>query len=117
MRVFTEDIEGIDVPIIFIAGKCAKDNQTLVLESSSKDLWFHLADFPSAHLVAKIDSEMLNKDQLRLIIKRGSSLLKSVSNKQKSMPNLGIHYTYIENVRPTDVDGLVELESFKTITI
>jgi predicted ribosome quality control (RQC) complex YloA/Tae2 family protein len=117
MRYFEETIDTIDISILYIAGKNAKENQQLTLESLNKDLWFHLADYPSAHLVCKINDQEFTRIQLVKIVERGARLLKSISNKQKSMPNLSVHYTYMENVENTDVDGLVNITSFKTIII
>lgn len=115
MRTFVETFNSIELPIIYIAGKCDKENTALILESDKMDLWFHLTDYPSAHLICKINNIILDKVQLNKIVKRGAILLKSISKKYKSITNLSITYTFIKNVNVTLIDGLAEIIDFKII--
>lgn len=116
MRIFNEIIEHLSEIIIFIAGKNDKENHILVNDSLSNDLWFHVADYPSAHLVAQIDNKDLTKDELGYIIKRGACLLKSIS-KQKNINKLEIQYTYIKNIEITEPIGSVLINEHKSIFI
>lgn len=116
MFISTISLNFLTEPIEFMCGKNAKENQELVLMSDPGDLWFHLEDGPSAHLVLKTNDLSLNKKQIKKIAKCGAMELKKLS-KSKNVKKLPIHYTYISNVETTDTDGLVIIKNFKSIII
>ena len=45
-------IDNITIPVLI--GKNAVHNTQLVSEANDDDLWFHVTDKPSAHIIAKI---------------------------------------------------------------
>ncbi|KAJ1431457.1 hypothetical protein B484DRAFT_395469 [Ochromonadaceae sp. CCMP2298] len=100
----------------FVLGTCAKENQQLILAARSEDMWFHVADSPSAHLVAKIHGLPRSKKQLHKIVKRGACLLKGAS-KEKHVKSLKILYAFMKDVQPTEVDGLVTLAACKAVFV
>ena len=68
-----------------ILGENAEENQHLVLNSNANDYWAHISDHPSAHAI------ICNPSGSRVnikIIKRACCLIKSASNKCKSISKL-----------------------------
>ena len=80
-------------------GKNRFENVDLINTSDPDDLWFHIADVPSAHLVVKMSPEVYNDKMLyKLYVKKGAELSKSISTKYRNASNLKIVYTKIQNV-------------------
>lgn len=94
---------------IFIKDKCyeivigqnAKENDVLIKESHPMDLWFHLSNVPSAHLVLRSKGDKIP----RRYINEVSGML--FENNKKYMGNTNVIYTEIRNVKRTDVPGCV----------
>ena len=92
---------------IFI-GENEDDNQTLVLNSDPDDYWTHISGYPSAHAVIRNPgcSRVPSK-----IIKRACCIIKSSSNRCKSIPKLQFDVCRISNLITSDKPGLVTLIS------
>ena len=116
MYLFEEHFDFLEDLLIFTAGKNATENQTLLIAAEPTDLWFHVANVPSSHLIVKINDLKLTKIQKKKIITRAAILLKSIS-KQNNISKLEIIYTNVDNVMLTDIDGLVNIVKFKSIVI
>ena len=43
---YLENINNIDIPILFIAGQTKTENNQLIIDAYEEDLWFHLNDYP-----------------------------------------------------------------------
>jgi len=100
-------------------GKNQAGNDYLVRNSLKNDLWFHLSDFSSAHIIASIHdiNNILTKEEFDSIILYCSTLLFKISHKHNKNP-LKIVYTYIKNLTLTSTLGLVELnDNVNYITI
>lgn len=82
-------------------GKNMYENVELIDVSEPDDMWFHIADVPSAHLVMKMPADC-TPQMVAFYVKQGAVLLKSVSSKYKSTPNLQVVYTRIKNVQHVD---------------
>lgn len=108
---FTQINENIE----FMIGKNQQDNFKIIDMANPTDLWFHLDDYPSCHVIAKLP-EVISKKDLMYIVKRGALLCKQNSN-YKSVKDLNIIYTYIKNVKKTDVVGCVKTTNTKIICI
>lgn len=101
----------------YIIGKSAQDNTDQILLSDPKDIWFHLRDSSSAHLILRNPHE-LELAQLRKsgeIYKHALELKKK--SKYRKQCNLAITYTYIEHVAVTSTPGLVRLAKQCTIVV
>lgn len=111
-------IPKLSQEITFLIGSNAQDNVNIITSSKPTDIWFHVADYPSAHVVAQIpESLALEPNKILLpIITQGAVICKQVS-KYASKPKLSITYTKILNVHPTDKVGTVNLSSSKEIII
>ena len=98
-------------------GKTQLENDNIVRISPQSALWFHLKDFPSAHVV--VTNIMKPGKYDNAVIIRAATLVKDgakggVSNLQK----VSINYLPIKNVKRTDVLGQVILtKTPKTIRI
>ena len=116
--MFTEEISFVflDEPITVIAGKDALQNQQLILDSDENDMWFHVANYPSSHLVMKIHNIKLSKKELRKVVVQGARQLKKLS-KYSSIKNLEFNYTLIKNVKITNIIGRVTINNYKSIVI
>lgn len=117
MKYETRYIASLGIDIEFKLGKNAADNFDIIESSQTNDIWFHIDDHSSCHVIASIpDDTNFNKKQLLYIIKQGAILCKQHS-KYKSQQNVSIIYTYIKNVTMTNIIGSVITENTKTIKI
>jgi len=102
-------------PIEFLIGKNEKDNFNIIDMSGPNDLWFHLSDYPSCHVIAKLP-ENIHKENLKYIIKKGAILCKQ-NSKYKSEKDISIIYTFIKNIKKTEKIGCVISTNTKNISI
>ena len=105
---FPQIMGGIDIQ--YLIGKNAKDNFRIIDLAKPTDLWFHVEDKPSCHVIAIVPEEVIKftKD-LRYIIKQGCVLCKQHS-KYASEKNLPIIFTTADNVIKTKTPGMVETD-------
>ena len=108
-------IATLNESIKYIIGKNSQNNFDIIDHSNENDIWFHLKDYPSTHVVVKINKNY-NKKELKYILKQGSILCKQ-NSKYKSMKNISIVYTKIKNVQKTSILGTVEISNEKIINI
>jgi len=99
-------IPKIKLNIKFLVGKNANDNFNIIDQSDENDLWFHINDAPSCHVIACIHQYNINKKDLKYVIKQGGIICKKHS-KYKSDKNIGIIYTNIKHVQKTNISGSV----------
>ena len=111
-------IPKLNLDITFVIGQNATENFQIIDDSQPNDLWFHVAEFPSCHVIAKINDVMssINRKDIKYIVKQGAILCKQYS-KYKSVKNLDINYTEINNVQKTSVVGSVITSNTKIIKI
>jgi predicted ribosome quality control (RQC) complex YloA/Tae2 family protein len=111
-------IPKLNQEITFLIGSNAQDNIDIITSAKPTDIWFHVADYPSAHVVAQIPESLANSPNKILlpIITQGAVLCKQVS-KYAGMRKLAINYTKIIHVHPTDTVGTVNLSTSKEIII
>ena len=113
----TEIILVSAMEMTYHIGVSAQDNFDLIDASSPQDIWFHVQDLPSCHVVAVMpENEKLDKNKMRALVKQGAVICKKHSN-YASHKNLPIVYTKIENVQKTDTIGSVVTSNTKTIII
>ena len=110
-------LQGKSIEVQFIIGNCAQDNFDAIDISGPDDIWFHVRDGSSCHVIAKMPAgEKLDKKMMRYIIKQGALLCKQES-RYKSSKNLAIIYTKLHNVQKTDIIGSVIADPVSTIFI
>jgi predicted ribosome quality control (RQC) complex YloA/Tae2 family protein len=89
-------------------GQSREENTELVNTSDPENIWFHVANAPSSHVVLKTTCKV--KEVPLQVIKRCACLCKSHS-KSKSVPKCDIIYTQIENIESTEIVGQVNTDS------
>lgn len=133
-RTVTRYIHSLHLNVVFKVGKDAASNHQIIDESDKNDLWFHVNNTSSCHVIAcfknirfnryddelpnyyDIDFDLLNKTQKKQIVKQGALLCKQYSRLSKQK-NVEIIYTKIENVYKTEPIGSVIAYKTKTISI
>jgi predicted ribosome quality control (RQC) complex YloA/Tae2 family protein len=117
MKKITKYIDCINSDIVFKIGENSQDNFDIIDDSLPDDIWFHVNNLPSAHVIASIPlGKKLDKKQLGKIITQGAVICKQYS-RYASQKNLNIIYTKIKFVKKTETLGSVETSIAKTITI
>jgi predicted ribosome quality control (RQC) complex YloA/Tae2 family protein len=117
MKYETRYVAALGLEIEFKIGQNAIDNIDVIESSNATDVWFHVSDQSSSHVVATIPHDIqLDKKQLMYIVKQGAILCKQHS-RYKSQKNVTIVYTTIQNVTPTNIPGTVTIQNSKTVTI
>ena len=109
-------VPGLNKVIQFYIGKNAKHNNQIIDAANDDDIWFHVKDLPSCHIIAVIPEDIIDKKDLRYIIKRGALLCKSRS-KYASIKKLDIIYTHVKNIIKTKIEGTVITTNEKIVTI
>jgi predicted ribosome quality control (RQC) complex YloA/Tae2 family protein len=133
-RLVTRFIPSLKINVVYKVGKNAHNNFELIDQAHPNDIWFHLKDVSSCHVIAclkniryttrndelpnyyDIDFDTLDKKDKQQIITQGALLCKQFS-KLKSEKNVEIIYTKIEDVHKTNVAGSVLTTNNKVITI
>ena len=120
MKTVSCFIHCIGTNIDFIIGGNAQENHDIIDEgynANENNLWFHISDKPSAHVISKIPKDLeLKKDEVKKIIKQGALICKTYS-KYKKEKNVSIDYTKIKNVEKCEEPGVVTLKDVKKIII
>jgi predicted ribosome quality control (RQC) complex YloA/Tae2 family protein len=96
------------------SGKSAKGNDKLLDESSPTDIWFHVADGPSSHIILSNPTEIAINKIPRQVIKRCACICKASA---KLSTKCAIIYTERANVEKTEILGRVTTTNVRTIQI
>jgi len=102
-------IPAIKQEIAFIIGQNATENDHLIEQSNDDDIWFHVDNKSSCHVVATVSENNITRKNMKYIIKQGALLCKMHS--YPSEKNLSIVYTKIKNIQSTNIPGQVTLLS------
>lgn len=110
-------IPTLNCSIPFSIGKDAQNNIEILKNADNNDIWFHLDNLSSCHVIAHIpENKTLNKKQKNKIIVQGALLCK-MRSKLKSDKNVGICYSEVKNVTFTDIPGTVNVSNKKIVFI
>ena len=96
------------------SGKSAKGNDKLLDESSPNDVWFHVADAPSSHIILSNPTNLAINKIPRQVIKRCACICKASA---KLSTKCAIIYTERANVEKTEILGRVTTTNVRTIQI
>lgn len=117
MKTEFVNVSGISEPIEFWIGCNAQDNFDMIDEAGQYDMWFHVNNESSGHVIARIsDNKELNKKLINKIIIQGGVICKKHS-KYKSKQDLEIVYARVFDIVKTHTPGKVILRSSKVFTI
>ena len=114
MKEETVYFDNIVFDVVYHIGTNAKDNFDVIDKGEPEGYWFHAKDMSSCHVVCNIP-DLVDKQGLRTIIKRGAQLCKQNTNKLMSLKDVEIIYTRIKHLTKTEIDGCVITKKEKTI--
>lgn len=86
-------------------GRNAGENDKIIQEASQNDVWFHLAAFPSCHLIISCSLNALTpslRNQCAQLVKNNT--------KYRDVPNLRVNFIEIKYVKRTEIPGRVILK-------
>jgi len=87
-------------------GENANENDKIIQEAEQNDVWFHLSNLPSCHVIIECSEEF---PLIPIMITYCAQLVKQ-NTKYKHYAKLKVSYTIIKNVNRTDVAGSVILK-------
>jgi predicted ribosome quality control (RQC) complex YloA/Tae2 family protein len=97
-----------------IIGKNKNDNFAIIDESVETDVWFHVENEPSCHVILQNTSKL--HDIPKQVIKRCAYLCK-INSKAKTQKKSIVIYTTINNVIKTDIPGQVTVTNVKSVFV
>jgi predicted ribosome quality control (RQC) complex YloA/Tae2 family protein len=102
--------EELDIHI----GKNAQENWDLIDNSDENDMWFHLADHPSPHVILK-SHFMKNKISSKTIAFCATKCKEN--SKMKNLNKITVIYTEIKNVSKADKVGAVFTKKISKVVV
>jgi len=96
-------------------GRFAQENWNLIDESNENDLWFHLDDISSPHVILKTNN--INKNKISKNVIKACAIYCKQYSKLKSNNNVSVIYTEIKNITKTNIVGSVITTNIKKIMI
>lgn len=103
-----------DCTYIVNVGQNAEENWKLIDQSAQNDIWFHVENHPSCHVVLSVNN---NKNvPHKSVLKRCATICKDGS-KLRSNHKVKIIYTFIKNVKKAKDIGSVYTTNDKNIII
>lgn len=109
-----EIFEHEQIKYEILIGENKQDNFNLIDLAKQTDLWFHVEDLASCHIILKTDKKI--REIPRQVIKRCAYLCK-INSKAKTLSKCQITYTTISNVTKSNIIGQVYVDKYKTISI
>ena len=117
MKTISRYISALGNNIEYIIGQHASDNFVIIDNSKEDDIWFHINNEPSGHVIVSIPENItFSKKQLRQIITQGALVCKE-NSKYKSQRNLEVVYAYVKNIEKTNIPGKVVITNSKIIFV
>ena len=96
-------------------GRNDKENWNLIDDSNQYDMWFHLDDNPSPHVVLACKNDVTGIYPKQLIFKC-ACLCKNYS-KFSNVKKIKVIYTHIKNITKSDTIGSVYTKKLEKITV
>ena len=112
----TETYNYDNKPYTIIIGKNKNENWAIIDESCETDIWFHISEMPSCHVILKNDDNLKLNLVPRQIIKRCAYLCK-INSAAKTMAKCDVIYASVSNVKKTLIVGQVTVEQGKTVSV
>lgn len=115
MKTEVISIPSIKCDITFTIGQNADENDQIIDTACSNDIWFHVDNKKSCHVIATVPDNFDRKN-LKYIISQGAVLCKKHSYpKEKSLP---IVFTRVKNIQKTNTPGMVFIpEDCKSVKV
>jgi predicted ribosome quality control (RQC) complex YloA/Tae2 family protein len=112
MKIETFENESGEWQIII--GRNKDENWQIIDNACPSDIWFHVTDIPSCHVILKTDEKLRNIE--KDVLKR-CALLCKMNSKAKTLNKCSVMYTEIENIKKTKIVGEVIAKNYKEIII
>ena len=96
-------------------GKNKEDNWQIIDDASETDIWFHIEDHPSCHIILKNTEKIKMRDIPKQVIKRCAYLCK-INSAAKTMPKCNVIYAPISEVKKTEIVGQVKVGISKLVS-
>jgi predicted ribosome quality control (RQC) complex YloA/Tae2 family protein len=97
------ELEEYDVWV----GENATDNFQIISDADQNDLWFHLDQFSSPHVILRNPNNLKRNKIPKQLINSAAELCKLHSRFKTVSKKIGIIYTEVKNVKKTKVVGQV----------
>lgn len=107
-EIFVYDSKSYTIEI----GKNKEDNWLLIDNAINTDIWFHIDNQPSCHVILK----NIDKVVPRQVLKRCAYLCK-INSAAKTMPKCNVIYAPISDVTKTQIVGQVKVGASKLISL
>ena len=114
MKEETHQFPNIYTPVSFRIGSNAVENSRMIGEADPGDIWFHLNNAPSAHVLTSLPAG-LSKKQRMTVIKRGAQLCRRHTNSCSDKRAAPVCYTPVSMLTLLDAPGSVQIKHFKLI--
>ena len=92
-----------------ISGKNKQGNNDILDKTDDSDIWFHISNSPSGHVILKNPDKLAINKIPRQILKRCACICKSST--KTSEKNCAIIYVQRSNIIKTDIVGQVIIDS------
>jgi predicted ribosome quality control (RQC) complex YloA/Tae2 family protein len=102
IEIFTHGSKEYEISI----GKNKEENWQLIDASNPDDVWFHVDDQPSCHVILKNADEVKLRDIPRQVLKRAAYLCK-INSAAKTQPKCDVIYAPISSITKTSIVGQV----------
>jgi len=110
MKTYTYETE--QHVFIIKLGQNAQENWELVENSEPEDIWIHLADFASCHVIIKTDNQKVGNHVIRY-----AGRLCAEHSKYKYNKKIDIIYTTVKNVKKDKTVGTVLTKNEKILRV
>ena len=106
-------IPSLHDSITYKIGENAEENDCLIDQAGPNDIWFHVYNKKSCHVIACLP-EKIERKNIKYVVSQGAVLCKQFS--YPSEKNLPIVFTRRRHIEKTDTPGLVFIpEEYKSI--
>lgn len=102
IEIFTHGSKEYEISI----GKNKEENWQLIDASNPDDVWFHVDNQPSCHVILKNDNQVKLRDIPRQVLKRAAYLCK-INSAAKTQSKCDVIYTPISQITKTSIVGQV----------
>jgi predicted ribosome quality control (RQC) complex YloA/Tae2 family protein len=97
-------IPTLKCDVTFTIGQNASDNDAIIDAAGPNDLWFHVDNKPSCHIIATVP-DGISRSDIKYIVSQGVVLCKKHS--YPSEKKLPILFTRVKNIQKTNKPGQV----------
>ena len=100
--------------VTYYIGKSQQENHAVIDLGAPTDLWFHLADMSSCHVVAILPPNLSRKERGK-IIRHGALLCKQHTAKVKEKSQVSVTYAPIASITKGVIPGSVIAPTAKNL--